>query len=316
MPSSCRAITEIYECKVCSALIPAYDSGDRKITLSDQVAFHESLWPSVDSKVLEKELHDLMGVIKFLNPYLGNPTNGVKVLEIGAGRGGMLRALLDSGYQAQGCEPAAALVSVGRHEYGLDDSVLCQTDLNGMLKTLNQGEKFSSIIMWHVLEHIINPLDALRKLISVLEPLGTIIIQIPLLKSNYIYEEHYYFFSHLTFKHVADTLGICISNIIYDEENMFATCIYTNGTGVSDIPFLDFDSVPDPISQLVLLTEKSRVSYKDFIHEYVKSSNEATATLHRIIQERENVIFSLETRCTEWLQLVDEMKKHSQDATK
>ncbi|MDQ7815018.1 MAG: class I SAM-dependent methyltransferase [Patescibacteria group bacterium] len=99
-----------------------------------------------------------------------------KVLEIGCGYGFFLKRIKDEcGAQVFGVEPSEVSGKFAAEEYGIEvfhgllDDYLSQAD----------GRKFDMIIMHHVLEHISEPVAALKRLTQKLSPGGKFYIVVP-----------------------------------------------------------------------------------------------------------------------------------------
>ena len=94
---------------------------------------------------------------------------GAHVLDAGAGRGKLVRALGEAGFDARGIEPAAragaglpiAASSIAEH----DDSNL------------------DAVVLWHVLEHLDDPCGSLELVRSWMRPGGVLLVGVPNLDS-------------------------------------------------------------------------------------------------------------------------------------
>lgn len=103
-------------------------------------------------------------------------TKDSQVMEIGCGYGFFLKRIKDEcGSQVFGVEPSEVSGKFAAEEYGIDvfhgllDDYLAQQD----------GRKFDMIIMHHVLEHISEPIVALKRLAEKLTPGGKFYIVVP-----------------------------------------------------------------------------------------------------------------------------------------
>jgi 2-polyprenyl-3-methyl-5-hydroxy-6-metoxy-1,4-benzoquinol methylase len=278
MPDECGTIRMIYGCHRCAAMTPDYRVVDPLGTAS-QIAFHERYWQETDGDALQIELADLMGVVASLRPHLGAPASGKRVFEIGAGRGGLLRALRDAGYDAHGCEPASALVAIAREHYDLGADVLTNIDVDGVLQATEGVIGYSAVFLWHVLEHLSYPMNILDRITTIVEQDGVIIIQVPLLRSNYIYPEHYYFCSHDTFSFIAKKIGFSLEDVSYDEENLFATAVFRKNDKSTSADFLGYGIVPDALSQIVILNERSKAAYRNLVGEIAEANRQLDGAL-------------------------------------
>ena len=94
-----------------------------------------------------------------------------RVLDIGAGNGGLVAALRRLDIDAEGVE----ISSVARDAAAKMNGVHLLADLDD----LDEGARFGAITMLHVLEHIRDPLAFLRRAAQHLEPGGGIFIEVP-----------------------------------------------------------------------------------------------------------------------------------------
>ena len=103
---------------------------------------------------------------------VGDLPSGSRVLDIGCGRGVMLRALLDLGHEAHGVEIAPEAAS------GADPRA--QIRIAPELAKANYEENtFDAVIMWHVLEHLPHPEQTLAEIRRILRPGGRLILAVP-----------------------------------------------------------------------------------------------------------------------------------------
>lgn len=96
---------------------------------------------------------------------------GAKILDAGSGRGELLKRFSESGYDSYGCD--------------MDEKCVEMSGLHGKVQRLTVeeispdkfGEKFDCVVISHVLEHVENPRDILRRLASVSR--GFVVVSIP-----------------------------------------------------------------------------------------------------------------------------------------
>jgi SAM-dependent methyltransferase len=94
-----------------------------------------------------------------------------RVLEVGTGAGGILKYFADRGYRVSGIDFDDEFIAYGAAK-GLDLHV-------GGVDTLPEGEKYDCIILSHVLEHIVGPIEFLESLAAKLTPAGCLYIEVP-----------------------------------------------------------------------------------------------------------------------------------------
>ncbi|MBC2884666.1 methyltransferase domain-containing protein [Ochrobactrum sp. CM-21-5] len=336
-----NAETNLGLCSICQSIVPEYNIIESESAIKQQTKFHEVWWKDTTKEELENDLNSLHELVKFLGMYLGEPAEKNVVLEIGSGRGGLLKALIDAGYNAIGCEPASKLVDLARRFYSLPPEILFELTadrfIDDVVSTIDTKPR--SVILWHVLEHVKNPLLLLKKLAAVLDDDGSIILQLPLLKKDYVYPEHYYFVSHETPNYIANKLGFTVGDIKYDADNLFVTICFLKSPGANRVNggFLYEGVVPNPLAQGLLLRDEaiSRQQYllkermiaiqsmEQMIIErditikeqqsLLDSHHEAMISMERLIDEKSQTIADHVSLLGEHDTAVGAMKKHIHD---
>lgn len=100
---------------------------------------------------------------------------GATTLDIGASSGEFVYLLKQRGYQSHGIEPHTGYASHARETLGLQVE---NGSLNQVLPQKSDGQ-FHFISMFHVLEHLTDPLDTLRQLRRKAGPQGCLLIEVP-----------------------------------------------------------------------------------------------------------------------------------------
>jgi len=99
------------------------------------------------------------------------PATG-RALEIGCAAGYFLEELLGRGWDVLGIEPSAPMAATARKRLGANrilQATLAQSEL--------AARDFDLIVLWDVLEHLPDPVEALRKARSALRPGGKLIVE-------------------------------------------------------------------------------------------------------------------------------------------
>ena len=113
-----------------------------------------------------------LGAKMRVKSFVGDLPSGSKVLDIGCGRGVMLRALLDLGHEAHGVEITPEAAS------GADPGAQIRIAPE-LAKAGYEENAFDAVIMWHVLEHLPHPEQTLVEIRRILRPGGRLILAVP-----------------------------------------------------------------------------------------------------------------------------------------
>jgi SAM-dependent methyltransferase len=100
---------------------------------------------------------------------------GQRLLEVGCGAGDFLHAANRAGWQVSAVEYSSVLAEALSTELGFD------VRAGDLAPGVWQEQSFDAVVMWSVLEHLQDPLAALRIASSYLKPGGKLFIQIPTL---------------------------------------------------------------------------------------------------------------------------------------
>lgn len=96
-----------------------------------------------------------------------------RLLDFGCGNGAYLKLMADRGWKVVGVDVSTSAVERIRAQFGF-------TVHNGTLPHIDlEPESFDVITMWHVLEHVHDPLTVLREARQLLVPGGKIVIAVP-----------------------------------------------------------------------------------------------------------------------------------------
>jgi 2-polyprenyl-3-methyl-5-hydroxy-6-metoxy-1,4-benzoquinol methylase len=176
-------------CTVCLALVPDFFAEwTERDNLARQISFHEDvLWNETTAEEMIQATGDLVKTVKDLRDYFGDATEDHLVCDIGAGRGSLAQALIHCGYRVLACEPAPGLVRLARKHYGLGEDVLMEMTWEAFLDELDARKIRPDVfVLWHVLEHVDDPIALLRALRARSGSDGRVVMQLPLLYGPYI----------------------------------------------------------------------------------------------------------------------------------
>lgn len=102
-----------------------------------------------------------------------NSPGASRVLDVGAGTGEFLSYMQDEGYEVVGLEPSSKIGKRARSK-GLE---IHGTTIEKFDE--NRNELFDVVTLFHVLEHVPNPVEVVERAHSLLEPGGVLVVKVP-----------------------------------------------------------------------------------------------------------------------------------------
>ena len=99
-------------------------------------------------------------IFKYLQEKLRINIKDLNILEIGTSAGGILKYFKDKGNKVCGCDLCSEYIEYGKKQYGLNLFV-------GTIEDMDIKQTPDIVIYSHVIEHILNPIDELIKLKSI-----------------------------------------------------------------------------------------------------------------------------------------------------
>ncbi len=139
-------------------------------------------------------------------------------LELGCGDGFMINALRELGWDVTGTERTSMMATFAREHFNLNVVV----EEEG--QKLEQGKQYDLIIMFQVLEHLIDPVKELKRARSLLKPDGKLVVGVPNFSSwqskfarqgwfHLDVPRHLFHHSPESAKYLASATGLRIDNI-------------------------------------------------------------------------------------------------------
>jgi SAM-dependent methyltransferase len=160
------------------------------------------------------------------------------VLEVGCGAGQLSRILLEHGIQVEVTEYSTQILDFVSHQLGIKGYL-------GDLTEIKFDKHYDAVIFNNVLEHVLAPLDNLQCATSLLNPGGSVFIEVPNINSwQYaVFKEHWYpldipvhltHFEPATLDHIAHKAGLTLA-----KRSFFSMRSSVAGIVVSLIPAFD-----------------------------------------------------------------------------
>jgi SAM-dependent methyltransferase len=107
--------------------------------------------------------------LRYLRPWAA----AGRLLDVGAAGGAFVAEADAAGFQAAGIEPVPSFARTAREQLGVDvrEGTLEDVDLT--------PGAYQAVTLWHVLEHLRDPLGQLRRLTAALAPGGVLAVEVP-----------------------------------------------------------------------------------------------------------------------------------------
>ena len=188
------------------------------------------------------------------------------VLEIGCGAGGNLAVFSDAGSQVLGLDFDGEFLDIAR-----------ANKINvkrGSTELLDENDKFDLIILSHVLEHIVEPAEFLKEVVSFLNDGGLLYIEVPsvdrVAEGGYDFDLLNYFQNAHTIHFTTKTLEMMCKSVglrpLY-QTNFIESC-WTKYEIVGELSASELIENVNFSEELLNLAERRRRSYKAVIQKY------------------------------------------------
>ena len=281
----------IAQCERCRVLTPDYPRPqDDDAAVAQQVRHHEREWVGESESELKLLLDACTGTVDFYRARLDKITDG-RVCEIGAGRGGLLAALKRRGYRVLGCEPSHELCRLAETQFGLLPEELLHGTADVLLARIEE-EKLSvrAFFLWHVIEHMIDPVATMRRIAGCCRPGDLVIAQCPLLRPDYVFPEHYFFMTEPTILALAGAAGFHLEQIDYDHDRGFiAFALARDERPVPSHPWGETPAIDRDLQPALALKAEQARRLQELIQaqdKLLSGRDEAMAAMARMLEER------------------------------
>lgn len=195
---------------------PAFDAESQAVFYRD---YYRELYFSqagATDDFFANQVAEGQGILRYVSPSVSSG----RVLEVGCGAGGVLKAFAGAGWSAAGCDFGENYLARGRQE-GLDLR-------HGPSSTLADLAGADLLVARHVLEHTLDPLAELRHWASLVREGGFVFVEVPgtlralddyRVVGRYFHLAHTY---HFTLKSLTWLAGQCGLELVRGDERLVA----------------------------------------------------------------------------------------------
>lgn len=285
-------------CAHCGALTPGYTQAQHEENTRRQTAYYENKWADDSVDHYNRLAEDFRGVVRFYRDkgYLPPPDNAPCIVDIGAGRGALVEALRREGYAARGAEPAQALVERACANYKMGASVLhCMTAEDFVAQLSQAGNTIDAAFLWHVIEHVKQPVQLLTAIAATLSAHGVIILQAPLPMPSSIFPEHLFLLTRKTVFSLAQMSGLAVAFCDISHQEQFISFVLCKpGAYHPNITPEQTDVLDDWISDLhaaIIDLDQTCTGQRHYIAEQQARIDQQQQTLDRHHQAFNSTLF-------------------------
>ena len=117
---------------------------------------------------------------------------GGRAFQMGCSNGYTLSAFRDRGWDVDGIDPSSAAADIARKLYGLTIRI-------GFFEDVALDSTYDLVIATHILEHLMDPVKSLRKMLGLLRDDGLMLVEVPCLTRPDLWPNGYFAFEHLQY---------------------------------------------------------------------------------------------------------------------
>jgi SAM-dependent methyltransferase len=209
----CRSLDSefapLYVCRICGGIYNATAEFNQLDVVEWQQRWAEDpeFYKVPSGKEFEAQLEEARVTIRFFEDDLGFQFSG-NYVEIGAGSGIMAAAALKHFDRVYVFDHVQDRLQQVREIVGKDYHVM---DFEGL-----SDVSADAVLIWHAMEHFLDPGGVFQMAAAILNPGGYFLIQVPVLSEEHVYPGHYYFYSEPTFRLLANKFGLNVEHFYYD----------------------------------------------------------------------------------------------------
>ena len=191
--------------------------------------------------------------LKKIRPFIRENT---KLLDIGSGGGEFTYLASRMGADASGIDPSSGYLEFGKIHYSIDVE-------QKQISQLEDTQSYQIVTMFHVLEHLPNPLKVIRKVHQILKVGGLFVIEVPNLESKATSPFNHFFKAHICYFTSLSLIGLLKDNFsveyVENEDVIFLVCQKTNAKKFKK---------PSQYNPSAVSLANSRLKYKN-LREYI-----------------------------------------------
>ena len=186
-----------------------------------------------------------------------------KVLDVGCGAGVFLTIASDNNWDCTGIELSKSGLNAAQ-EKGVNI-------IEGSFDNYQSNKKFNCITFWGVLEHVVNPIEQIKKAVSLLDKNGVLIFEVPSADSllmKYVIEHGLVPYRYIESARHLSFFSLKAIKMICEQQNLNLEYIESNGLDLQTVLLQEFDSeIIKKIKNIQQLIDKNLFSdhYRVFL---------------------------------------------------
>lgn len=207
--------------------------------------------------------------VRFIKEIVGSVPQSV--FQVGCSDGYTLSMMRDAGAELlDGVDPSVASNELASSRYNLKTTI-------GTFEEFTPERKYELMLMTHVLEHLYDPVEAIKKASSMQDDDGWVFIEVPLLEKVESLPPGYFTFEHLNYFSESTLLRLldCAGYVPHFIEKLF---------GVYDYPAIIVIARKEKVKRITPLSDVDRP--REFVNDYLSRDNSAMKAIEARVKRR------------------------------